>query len=482
MHQNTPNRQQSTMSVRDTARRAIEILREDGIRTLWLKVLGETVYRRMWLYERRFSEPITGVTTPDDIEFGTLCEHEVDRCSQLRPERTSEELGDRLVRGERCYVARRLGVVVGLVWVVRRSAWIEYLGCTLDFGPDDYYLYEVTVAQECRGQRIAAALLAHTYRALRQLEASRAIMAVNLENDAGLRGLTRTGERRFAIQGYVGTGRFRRDFRHQHDSYYWDQVERAVASREHHYIDDVLALLKIRAYGRILDRWAGNCPAGPMLKTDLFEEANVTDALLHRMPGNQSDAIGIDISPTVVAKAREGGTAPGATFVVGDVRHLPFPADSVSLVFSPSTLDHFDDLDDLGRSLAEIRRVLSPEGVLILTLDNRQNIFDPLLRLVGRFGWLPYFVGRSYTVKEMTLELAAAGFDVTDTTSLIQHPRLVGVATTKIVNRIGWAWLRSAANRAFLAAEELESTRLKYFFGCFVAARAVPRKAKTPVG
>ncbi len=29
-----------------------------------------------------------------------------------------------------------------------------------------------------------------------------------------------------------------------------------------------------------------------MLKTDLFEEANVTDALLHRMPGNQSDAIG----------------------------------------------------------------------------------------------------------------------------------------------------------------------------------------------
>jgi SAM-dependent methyltransferase len=476
MQRNSPSRQINTMSTRDVARRVKEILREGGIRTLWFKVLGETFYRRMWLFERRLDEPIASLTAPDDIEFGTLCEDEIERCSELRPERTSQELTARLARGERCYVARKLGIVVGFTWVVRRSAWIDYLGCTLDFGPDDYYLYEVIVAQECRGQRIAAALLAHTYRELGQLEASRAILAINLDNDAGLRALTRAGERRFAVQGYVGPRRFRREFRHQHDSYYWDRVELAVASRENHYIDDVLALLKIRAYGRILDRWAGNCRAGPMLKTDLFEEANVTDALLHRIPGNQSDAIGIDISPTVVAKARQGGTAPGARFVVGDVRHLPFPTDSFSLVFSPSTLDHFSDLKDLGRSLAEIKRILSPEGVLILTLDNRQNIFDPLLRLVGRFGWLPYFVGRSYTIREMTSELAAAGFDVTDTTSLIQHPRLVGVATTNIVNRIGWAWLRSAVKRAFLAAERLENTRLKYFFGCFVAARAVPRK------
>lgn len=465
----------------NAARRAWEILRKDGVRTLWFKLLGETLYRRIWLFERLLNEPLADVAAPPDVDFGTLGSDEVERSSQLRPERSPDELKTRLARGERCFVARRSGLVIAQVWVARRSAWVEYLRCTLDFGPDDYYLYEGVVAREARGLRIATALLSHTYRELGRLGGSRAIFAVNLDNPAGLRGLTRNGERRFALQAFVGWGRLRRDFVRPHDSLYWDGVERAVAGREEHYLDDVLALLKVRAYGRLLDQWAKTRPAGAMLKTDLFEEANIVDTLLSRMPGKPSDAIGIDISPTVVEKARSGGTAPDATFLVGDVRHLPFASDSIGLIFSPSTLDHFVDPADLGRSLTEFNRVLAPDGVLVLTLDNRQNVFDPILRLLGRCGLLPYYLGRSYTVREMTAELVASGFDVTATTSVVQHPRLVGVATTRIVNRLGWPWLKSAVRRMFLAAERLENTRLKYFSGCFVAARAVTRKGSTEV-
>jgi hypothetical protein len=102
------------------------------------------------------------------------------------------------------------------------------------------------------------------------------------------------------------------------------------------------------------------------------------------------------------------------------------------------------------------------------------DIFDPILHLIGRFGWLPYYLGHSYTKGEMCAELEAAGFEVRETTSLVHHPRLVGVAVTRIVNRLGWAWLQTGVRRAFLAAERLENTPLKYFFGCWVAAFAVP--------
>jgi len=458
------------------ARRIREILREGGIRTLWFKVLGETLYRRIWLFERPLKEPNAVVAVPADIEFGVLRPDEIERCSELRPERSPGVLRIRLTHGECCYVARKFGRVVGQVWAVRRFAWVEYLNCTLDFGLDDYYLYEVVVSPELRGQRIATALFAYAYRELGRIGGSRAIFAVNVENYAGLRALTRNGERRFALRAYIGRGSLRHDFHFPHDSHYWDEVELAIADRDEHYVDDVLALLKIRAYGRILDRWARKRPAGPMLKTDLFEEANIVDALLHKMPGDPHDAIGMDISATVVAKARAGNSAPVATFVVADVRHLPFASDSIAMVFSPSTLDHFSDPADLRRSLLEFRRVLTPDGVLILTLDNRQNVFDWILRLIGRCGWLPYHLGYSYTVQEMSAELVAAGFEVTETTSLVQHPRLVGVATTRLANRLDWAWLKSAVRRAFLAAERLENSRLKYFSGCFVAARAVLRR------
>lgn len=89
-----------------------------------------------------------------------------------------------------------------------------------------------------------------------------------------------------------------------------------------------------------------------------------------------------------------------ARYLVGATRRLPFAADSFDLILSPSTLDHFPDSDDLGVSLKEIAWVFAPAGRLIITLDNPQNIFDPLLRsltgLDGRHSTLgartPYLI------------------------------------------------------------------------------------------
>lgn len=192
--------------------RSVDIVREEGLTVLWFKLLGETVYRRMRLFERYLDEPIGTTGVQPEIELGTLRDDETDACLELRPEGSRDELRHRLSRGGFCFVARVADRVVALTWASRGVAWIEYLRTAIELGPDDAYLYEVVVHPEVRGQRIAAALFAHAYRELRHLGVRRAIFAVNLENTAGLRSLSGNGARELGLKGFVALGSWRHDF------------------------------------------------------------------------------------------------------------------------------------------------------------------------------------------------------------------------------------------------------------------------------
>jgi SAM-dependent methyltransferase len=158
---------------------------------------------------------------------------------------------------------------------------------------------------------------------------------------------------------------------------------------------------------------------------------------------------------------------------VADVRKLPFADGAFALVVSTSTLDHFADPEDLGRSLRELARILEPGGRLVITLDNRQNIFDPLLRLAARAGATPYTLGRSYSASRLRSELEGAGFTVRETTAILHNPRLVAVAAVMIARRLGWGPLTRLVQRSLLAAQRLQTSRFRYYTGSFVAAHAV---------
>jgi SAM-dependent methyltransferase len=161
--------------------------------------------------------------------------------------------------------------------------------------------------------------------------------------------------------------------------------------------------------------------------------------------------------------------------VAADARHLPFADGAIDFVLSPSTLDHFADPSDLGRSLRELARVLKPDGRLIVTLDNRQNIFDPLLRLAGRLGLVPYYLGRSYRMRELIDELKAAGLKASETAAIIHNPRLVATGTVFIANRLGWRPFTRLVQKTLIAAQRFGETRWRFRTGCFIAAKAVRR-------
>lgn len=109
--------------------------------------------------------------------------------------------------------------------------------------------------------------------------------------------------------------------------------------------------------------------------------------------------IGIDVAADTVRHASERYRRPNLRFAAGSVAALPIASASVDLVVSFETIEH---LAQQAAMLAEFRRVLVPEGVLVISSPNK-----PVYSANGTYR-------NEYHVKELTREelagLLGAGF------------------------------------------------------------------------
>jgi ubiquinone/menaquinone biosynthesis C-methylase UbiE len=154
-----------------------------------------------------------------------------------------------------------------------------------------------------------------------------------------------------------------------------------------------------------------------------------TGVLLGRLLGRPPfrEAVGIDLSPGMVAQARSRLPA-SVRLLVGDAEMLPFSPASFDVAVSASSF-HYWPVP--ARGLDELRRVLRPGGHLVVTdwCDDYLacRICDRVLRLVNPSH------PRIYGLQECGALLAGAGFQVT---SLERY-------------RISWFWgLMTATARA----------------------------------
>jgi SAM-dependent methyltransferase/GNAT superfamily N-acetyltransferase len=475
-------------------RRVVEVIREGGLTSLWSKVLGETVYRRAVLMERPLDQPALPVSPRVPVAISLLGGDQVDEYCSFRPEADPAQMRQRLEAGQRCVVARHEGQIVHACWTTDREARIDYLDREIRLAPGEAYIYESFTSPDYRGQHIASARVAWVAQDFRDAGCRRLLAIIMPENRVAFRVPEKSGYRPIGLMGYVRLGPWRHDFCRleqgalppggpptRHGSAYWDRVAREMCTRSH-YMDPFLGALKRQAHLDLIRRWGGIPAAGRVLKTDLFEEAMGPDAILTELSPRDGTVIGMDVSPSIACRAQGRDSARSASYVAADVRCLPFAGGSFSLIVSPSTLDHFSDPADLSCSLHELHRVLEPAGQLIITLDNRQNILDFLLRLVVRLGWVRYYVGRSYRVDALRQELEAAGLRVQDTTAILHNPRLMAVAAVTLANKLGWRPFTALVRRALTAAQRLEMTRWRYRTGSFVAARATRGIESTRVG
>ena len=114
-------------------------------------------------------------------------------------------------------------------------------------------------------------------------------------------------------------------------------------------------------------------------------------ATLLELARRGANVVGLDYSEEalVVCKRLESrdGIAGRATFVNGDARKLPFPAESFDFVFSVGLVEHFEDPAAI---LAEQSRVLRPGGYLLVQVPQKYSVYTPLKKVLIRLGKWPY--------------------------------------------------------------------------------------------
>jgi ubiquinone/menaquinone biosynthesis C-methylase UbiE len=78
--------------------------------------------------------------------------------------------------------------------------------------------------------------------------------------------------------------------------------------------------------------------------------------------------VGVDIDPQVIQHAKNKYLGANLSFCVGSCAAIPFSDNSIDVVSSFETIEHHDAHDEM---LKEIKRVLKPGGILILSSPNR---------------------------------------------------------------------------------------------------------------
>lgn len=127
-----------------------------------------------------------------------------------------------------------------------------------------------------------------------------------------------------------------------------------------------------------------DCACGDGLSSRFMAEAGATRVY------------GYDLSPEAIEYARRVNAVANTQFEVASATALPVDDDAADLFVSLETIEHLDDVDAY---LAEVVRVLRPDGTFICSTPNR-FVYSPG-HTAGSRPWNPFHV-REYSLEELT--------------------------------------------------------------------------------
>ena len=194
--------------------RAREVLRSEGLRSLWFKILGETTYRRLLLMEKGIGSHAGSVHEEATLDCRLLTAKDVDEYAEFRTDANRDTILNRLKDGDFCFLVRDSGTIIHCCWTATGQARIDYLECNIQLAPDAVYVYEVFTSPQYRGRSISSARSLQMERYFLERDFRRLLAAVGPENRPSLR----TSEKaNFAVVGkigYLGAGGWKRHFCH----------------------------------------------------------------------------------------------------------------------------------------------------------------------------------------------------------------------------------------------------------------------------
>jgi len=201
------------------SKRIIQVIRDDGIKSLWFKILGEIGYRRLILVTLHLDEPTEKVKMRLPVEFSMLHETDLDEYLRFRPDQTEPEISRRLTAGHLCFVGRYEGSIVYACWTAGQVARIDYLSLDLGLAPDEIYTYDTFTLPGFRGKNIFPAGIEYSVRYFRKAGFRKYVGCVLPENRPAVHTLSKSGYLRFGTIGYIGVGRSKWKFRRHFKTY-----------------------------------------------------------------------------------------------------------------------------------------------------------------------------------------------------------------------------------------------------------------------
>lgn len=263
---------------------------------------------------------------------------------------------------------------------------------------------------------------------------------------------------------------------------HWNEVARGWSLKG--YSNELLAEHKRNTYLGLIARWADVTSSQKILKTDLFAEAFTQEQFLFEMPQTNSNVVAIDISGEIVAAAKNQASqhkVDASEYLCCDVRHLPIQSNSIDLIISDSSLDHFPSEEDITIALQELARVLRIGGVLILTIDNKSNLTYPpyiFTRLWMRLRLSPYFIGKTLSFTRLRNVLEEIGLNVAESTAILHYPHPDGLVRwiENFLRKVSKGKLDNAIRKTLAYLEQLERRKIKFLTGRYLAVKAVKVK------
>lgn len=206
----------------------------------------------------------------------------------------------------------------------------------------------------------------------------------------------------------------------------------------------------ILAYEKIADAYAATWFDDPLMEPMLYrflsfleEPGGVLDAGcgpgrdVLAMTRRGIEAVGIDFCDAMVAQAR--ARVPSCVFRRMDMRYLKYPPETFAGVWACGSLHHLKP-EDAARALKEFARVLKPEGVLGVTVQEGQgDCFDHL----GRYRHF-------YTAADFRKLIIESGFQIVEEYADCTEKETLGKNRPK-------KWLQVLARKSSISLRSIEN-------------------------
>lgn len=199
-------------TVKSALLRAAAVLREEGLKSLWFKLLGETVYRRVVLVERILDEPMHPMASKIPVTIKLMERSDVGEYCKFRPDADEPDVQQRLDSGHWCFIARHQGRIVHTCWAASQVFWFNYLSYEIQLASDEALIYDSYTDPSYRGLNIAGARSLKVMRFFHRAGFRRLLGVVIPENQPSVRIVQKSGYRPIGTLGFLKIGPIRKDF------------------------------------------------------------------------------------------------------------------------------------------------------------------------------------------------------------------------------------------------------------------------------